>query len=65
MSDADILVFGNLRFQQDVLRLQITVDQPCVLEDGESVKKLCSEYFDQLGAEPTERVLLDEFVKIR
>lgn len=40
------------------------MNQPGFFEDCEGIKKLCSEYFNQLRAEATERVLFDEFIKI-
>ena len=33
-------------------------------EDRQRVQELCRENFDKLGAQPTERVLLDELVEI-
>lgn len=55
---------SNSRLQQDVLGLQIAMDQPRLVQDREGIEELGREDLDELGAESSERVLLDEFVEV-
>ena len=55
---------SHARLQEDVLRLQIAVYEPCVFQNGERVQKLGREDLDQLRAEALELVLFDELVQV-
>ena len=57
-------MFRDVRFEKDILRLQITVYQTCILQDSHGVQKLCHEDLDQLRAQALELVLLDELVQV-
>ena len=56
---------NNSRFEKDVLRFQITMNQPGLLEHSESIEQLSCEDLDQLCTQPLELVLLDQLVQIR
>lgn len=56
---------SHSRFQQDVLRLQVTVYQTSILEDSQGIQQLRHEYFDELCAQTLKLILLDELVQIR
>ena len=55
---------GNLRFEEDIFRFEVAVDESCILEDGEGIEKLSHEDFDELGAETLELILFDEFIEV-
>jgi len=40
------------------------MDKSSFFENGQRVQELGGEDFDELGAQPAERVLLDEFIEI-
>lgn len=52
------------RFEQNVFRLQITVDKSSLLQYTEAVKQLLREDADKLQAETLELVLFDELVQV-
>ena len=54
----------DVRFQKDVLRFEIAVNQPRFFENRQSVQELRREHFDKLCAKTLELILLDELVQV-
>lgn len=52
------------RFQQNIFRFQITMDQTSIFQDRHGVQQLRCEDFDKLSTQALELILLDEFVKV-
>ena len=50
---------------ENVLRLQVTMYQPCLFQNIQGVQKLCGEDLYKLRAQTLELVLLDKLVEIR
>lgn len=52
------------RFKQDILRFEIAMDEPRILQHSEGIQQLRHKYFDQLSTKTLELVLFDELIKI-
>lgn len=52
------------RLEKDILWLEIAMDQPGILQHGQTLQELLCEDFDQLRTETLELILLDELVQI-
>jgi hypothetical protein len=52
----------RLRLQEDIFRLEITMDQSCVLQYAERIQQLLCKDSNKTGRETAECVLLNEFV---
>lgn len=64
-AEIDDFDLGRLeRFEEDIFRFEVAVDESCILEDGEGIEKLSHEDFDELGAETLELILFDEFIEV-
>lgn len=55
---------SNSRFEQDIFRLQVAVNQPCFFKHRQALEQLLSENLDQLSTQTLELVLLDQLVQI-
>jgi hypothetical protein len=66
--DCSLLVSGikerDSRFKQNVLRLQVAMDQPRILEYCQTFKQLLRKDLDQLSTQPLELILLNQLVEI-
>lgn len=55
---------SDARFEQDILGLQVAMNEPRLVEHRHAIEQLSREDANERGRKPSERVLLDEFVKV-
>lgn len=69
-SEVEIMRLGvvrtvhDLRREEDVFGLKITVNETGLVQDGESIKELAGENLDELRTEATKLVLFDKLIKV-
>lgn len=51
-------------FQQDVLRLQVTVNQMSFVQEAQRIQELLCEDTDKSRTQPSELVLFDKLVEV-